>query len=122
MQERKTMRKLFLILILLFSATSMRAQNLTGQLTAQGTSANCTTTSGIGTSFVSLAINSPGVTPTTANFALAGTYSGTVTFYASGNQGVTWSAFGVTPSAGGASVTTASANGNGATINGATIH
>jgi hypothetical protein len=59
------MRKLFLILILLFSAASLRAQNLTGQLTAQGTSANCTTASGIGTSFVSLAINTPGVTPTT---------------------------------------------------------
>ena len=103
--------RLFSILAFLAICGTARAQNLTGQLTAQGTTCGVAATQSL-----TLAVSN-GVPVNFASFTLSGTWSGTITFYISANQGATWSTVSVSPSGGGANVTTATGNGTWTTPN-----
>ncbi len=99
------MKKLFCFIVLLFCAAGIKAQSLTGQLTAQGTTCGVSSTSSL-----VLSRNAGGVINSAA-FTLSGTWSGTATFYASADGGASYTAFAVVPSGGGAAVTTSTGNG-----------
>lgn len=96
-----------LIVLVLLGGTLCRGQTsfVTGGLTAVGTA--CSTTPPTNTQRIVISNTNFGG----ATFTLSGTFVGTLGFFGSGDAGNSWQPLGVTPSSGGAPVTTATAPG-----------
>ena len=107
------MKRILLGIILALFSVSAHAQSLTGQLTTASSTCGAAASSSI------VVLQSAGTSLAAAAYGIAGTWMGTVTFYATANRGATWTAFSVTPSDGSAPATTATGNGNWNAIAGA---
>src|SRR5579863_3576099 len=103
-------KKLFMLCVLMLAfGARLHAQNITGVLTAPGGS--CPVTPGpssSSSSAVTVAISGP---TGSVGFTIVGPYSGTMSFFASGNNGASWQPLTVLPSAGGNQVTSTTSAG-----------